>query len=874
MTDSLKSILSVNAIDLTFLLECLPLVWIELSMACLAAITYVMISRSRAAPPPSKVPPKSFPAEVPKQGTDPELTTSQLASKAMRQGKMKEAVALVRQLPGTQAGRVPANIAFRLLSAAAKGQKFGDAMSEMAALKGKMTNGPLEAAITESLKVGNLAACRRLHLLSNALLITKSHQTFQTLANAYAHDVVALRQLVQEAGMPLPRTFARTVLDACAAVKEVSLAADVLQKVTSADAELLRAGAAHASTSASQGTAEKINASSADCDISLESGGTNIPRDVSMRANDIRSCGRNGDLAGALKVFERLDQQTADHTLVMNSMVDACVACKDIEKALGYFTKARNNNLADTVTYNTMIKGYLADGQESAAKQVLAELSQKGLDTTRPSYHGLLNARINAGDSRGAWKLVADMQLSGISPNAVTCSILLKSKTQSPVEVNKVLALIDAMDQPMDEVLFLSVVEACIRTDRLDMLSRQMDKFKNQAGSTGLTAPTYGSMIKAFGHAHDTKQVWFLWRQMINNNVLPTSVTLGCMVESLVANGCPSDAWQLARDMLDDESTRPLVNTVIYSSILKGFASARETEKVMAVYEEMRARDIQPNTITYNTIMNAFASNGQMHRVPALLEDMRTAVPAVNPDIVTYSTIIKGFCNAGNLDRAFGVLKDMKAEGKCMPDEVLYNSLLSGCAKEFRADEALELVNDMRKSGIAPSNYTLSMLVKLMGRCKRLNQAFSILEDISTEYSLKINIQVYTCLIQGCFNNGQASRAIAVHEKIIKEGLYPDAMTYSVLVRGCLQAGIVDKAADMARYAHGKCDAAPAWIRSSPPGLNHGCLEEVITALGGPCNEQAKKLRVELGDSQPQWAPRTSLPQRGWGGSDRATRKW
>merc|ERR1719440_1796005 len=250
------------------------------------------------------------------------------------------------------------------------------------------------------------------------------------------------------------------------------------------------------------------------------------------------------------------------------------------------------------------------------------------------------------------------------------------------------------------------------------------------------------------------------------------------MVEALVANGRCGEAWELAQHMWEGKSTRPLVNTVIYSSILKGFANAKETDKVMALYEEMQEHQIQPNTITFNTILNAFAQGGAMQRVPALLEDMKTASPPVEPDIVTYSTIVKGFCNSGNLDRALKVLKDMKASGKYSPDEVMYNSLLSGCAKEHRPDEALQLLNDMKKSGVAPSNYTLSMLVKLMGRCKRLNQAFVMLEDISKEYGLKINIQLYTCLIQGCFNAGQAGKAVALYEKLVAERLLPDATTY------------------------------------------------------------------------------------------------
>jgi pentatricopeptide repeat protein len=336
---------------------------------------------------------------------------------------------------------------------------------------------------------------------------------------------------------------------------------------------------------------------------------------------------------------------------------------------------------------------------------------------------------------------------------------------------------------------------------------------------------------------------------MVRHNVQPTAITLGCMVEALVANWCTDDAWQLVKDMRSQESTRPLVNTVIYSTILKGFANAKDkgsTDKVMALYEEMKAEGIQPNNITYNTILNAFAQGGAMDRVPALLQDMKSSSPPAEPDIVTYSTIVKGYCNSGSLDRALEILKDMQSDGKFTPDEVLFNSLLDGCAKEHRPNEALKLLDDMRSTGVTPSNYTLSMVVKLMGRCRRLNQAFTIIEDVSREYGLKVNIQVYTCLIQACFNNRQPAKAVALHEQIMKEGLTPDEMTYTALVQGCLRASLVDKAVHLTRCAHG---LATPKVKGLPPGVNAKVIDELVYALGSKSAE-AKSLLAELADCQ------------------------
>merc|ERR1719440_2768485 len=124
----------------------------------------------------------------------------------------------------------------------------------------------------------------------------------------------------------------------------------------------------------------------------------------------------------------------------------------------------------------------------------------------------------------------------------------------------------------MDEVLFSSVIEACIRIYRLDLLSEMMRKYAQQGGLLALTAPTYGSMIKAYGQAHDVERLWELWEEMMKRDVKPTAITLGCMVDALVKNGCVDDAWDLLNTMFHDEETSTLLNTVIYSTVLKGFA--------------------------------------------------------------------------------------------------------------------------------------------------------------------------------------------------------------------------------------------------------------------------------------------------------------
>merc|ERR1719327_98370 len=148
-------------------------------------------------------------------------------------------------------------------------------------------------------------------------------------------------------------------------------------------------------------------------------------------------------------------------------------------------------------------------------------------------------------------------------------------------------------------------------------------------------------------------------------------------------------------------------------------------------------------------MLDACAKCCAMQRAEQVLKAMRAA--SVRPDIISYSTIVKGYCLQGDVDKALVVLKEMRADKTTKPDEITYNSFLDGCAKQHRVDEALTALDEMQSAGVNPSNYTLSILVKLLGRVRRLNQAFTLVEDLSKRHGFRPNVQVYTCLMQACF---------------------------------------------------------------------------------------------------------------------------
>eukprot|EP00929_Paragymnodinium_shiwhaense_P107912 TRINITY_DN74259_c0_g1_i1.p1 TRINITY_DN74259_c0_g1~~TRINITY_DN74259_c0_g1_i1.p1 ORF type:complete len:502 (-),score=150.46 TRINITY_DN74259_c0_g1_i1:84-1589(-) len=312
---------------------------------------------------------------------------------------------------------------------------------------------------------------------------------------------------------------------------------------------------------------------------------------------------------------------------------------------------------------------------------------------------------------------------------------------------------------------------------------------------------SYASRIKALAQKRDIPGLWRTWQEAKNQQPKVNAVVLGCMVDALVSNRRADDAWELVWELEESPEQRGVANTITYSTLLKGFAASKEANKVLAVYKEMKAKDIACNIITYNTILNAFAQCGDMHSASQIWAEMRAAEPRVEPDLVTYSTLVKGYASSGDLKRALEILSELKKDPTMVPDEVLYNSLLDGCARERRVKEATSLMEDMRKCGVTPSNYTVTIMVKLLGRSKMLNQAFALVDEVREKHGVKPNVQVYTCLITACFQCRQTKKGVALLDRMLDEGLQPDEKAYDVIIRGCRQAGQMALAEDIERRA-------------------------------------------------------------------------
>lgn len=142
-----------------------------------------------------------------------------------------------------------------------------------------------------------------------------------------------------------------------------------------------------------------------------------------------------------------------------------------------------------------------------------------------------------------------------------------------------------------------------------------------------------------------------------------------------------------------------------------------------------------------------------------------------------------------------------------------------------------------RNAGVAPSNFTLSILIKLYGRCGDLKAAFGVVEEYPKRFKFRLNAQVYTCLMSTCIWSGDLPMAFDVYQTMLQDGCLADGKTFDTLLMGCLKHQDARRALQVVR------EAAEFGVSVNPEMLESAVLmaREYGPELGQSCQPRSKK---------------------------------
>jgi len=223
-----------------------------------------------------------------------------------------------------------------------------------------------------------------------------------------------------------------------------------------------------------------------------------------------------------------------------------------------------------------------------------------------------------------------------------------------------------------------------------------------------------------------------------------------------------------------------------YGNMIRYASNQREWHLTLSLIKEMRVKGMEVDNVVYNTALATCVAASQTDEARALLEEMETTEGVV--DVITYNTLAKGYARAGRMEQCFELYEHMRERG-IAPSQVTYGILLDGCINEKQMDKAVDVFNIMTKEGCVMNTVLYTTLIKGFARACQVEQAMKVYERMLEDgvQGVTPDLITFSILIKANCDAGLIGEAMMLLESMMELRLAPDEVVFNNLLSGCVQ---------------------------------------------------------------------------------------
>ncbi|KAI5067683.1 hypothetical protein GOP47_0018211 [Adiantum capillus-veneris] len=434
-------------------------------------------------------------------------------------------------------------------------------------------------------------------------------------------------------------------------------------------------------------------------------------------------------MLGAIEIHDNADGLLA--------LLEACARKKDLQSGNKVHDVILQNGLLETYS-DALVIMYARCGALSKAKELL---DMHKCRSAIP-WHALIAGYAQQGQDQNVLIHFEYMQHEGLSPDVATIAFVLKSCRS--------LKSLDKGEQIHKEIsrqgLFAN--NTLIGNALLDMYVK------------------CGALVKA-------QQVF---EELSPRNI----VSWNTIIAGHAHNGQGKKALRYFDRMRQEGGLSP--NAVTFSSILKACGSSGALHMGKQIHEKISREGLLNNLKLGTALVDMYVKCGSLVKAREVLEDLPSR------DVISWNVLLSGYAQKGHGEQALTCFEEMR-QGGISPDAVTFVCMLQACASIRAIDKGERIHDEIDRQGFLGKYVQLgNALVDMYAKCGALQKAHQVLLDLPSR-----NIVTWNALIAGYAQGGHGEQALKCFQQVHLDGLMPDAVTYTCILKSCGSIGAIEK---------------------------------------------------------------------------------
>ncbi|MBA0847632.1 hypothetical protein Goshw_020776 [Gossypium schwendimanii] len=501
----------------------------------------------------------------------------------------------------------------------------------------------------------------------------------------------------------------------------------------------------------------------------------------------------------ALKLGTLADVYTA------NKILNAYTRCKELHIARKLFDEIPHR---DTVSWNTMIGGFVNCGNLETACKILKNMRRCDFDFDGYSFGSLLKGVASAYRLEVGQQLHSMVIKMGYEENVYAGSALLDMYAKCE-KVEDAYTVFEYLPEP-NSVSWNALIAGFSKVgDRSTAfwLLHCMEK-EGVRAEDGTFAP----LLTLLDDIEFYKLTIQIHGKIVKHGLAFDNTVSNAMITAYSECGSIRDA----RKVFD--GAVGMRDLVTWNSMLAAYLVHEEEELGFQLFLDMQRLGFEPDIYTYTSILSAcfekaHKSHGQSLHAVVIKRGLEFLVPISNALIAMY---IKS--NNTSMGEALKLFESME-----LKDRVSWNSILTGFSQIGLNEDALKLFGQMRslmveidhyafsavlrscadlatlqlgrqvhvlaiKSGFETNDFVASALIFLYSKCGIIEDARKSFEETPNDTSIAWN-----SLIFGYAQNGQGSIALDLFFLMRDRKVRLDHITFVAVLTACSHIGLVEE---------------------------------------------------------------------------------